>query len=63
MSKIVTVNLTDKSVIEEDYDINKIGHYGRGLAVYLIEKHVPSYADRLDPDNAIVMVPGLFVGN
>ena len=63
MSKIVTVNLTDKSVIQEDYAIEETGHYGRGLAVYLIEKYVPSYADRLDPDNAIVMVPGLFVGN
>ena len=62
MEKILVVDLTTKKVISQDYNVKSYGHYGRGLAVDLIRKIVPSEAGRYSPENAIVFVPGLFTG-
>ena len=36
--------------------------YGRGLVLYLFEKYLPDETGRFDPDNLIVIAPGLFAG-
>lgn len=62
MEKILVVDLTTKNVISQNYDVKSYGHYGRGLALDLIKKIVPSEAERYSPENAIAFVPGLFTG-
>ena len=62
MEKILVVDLTTKKVISQDYDVKNYGHYGRGLALDLIRKIVPSQAGRYSKENAIAFVPGLFTG-
>ena len=62
MEKILVVDLTTKNVISQNYDVKSYGHYGRGLALDLIKKIVPSEAGRYSPENAIAFVPGLFTG-
>lgn len=63
MSKIIIVNLTCGNIIEEDYNPAESLHYGRGLAMELLEKYTVSCKRRLDAENALVIVPGLFTGN
>lgn len=36
--------------------------YGRGLVLSLFEKYLPDETGRFDPDNLIVIAPGLFAG-
>lgn len=62
MEKILVVDLTTKKVISQNYGVKSYGHYGRGLALDLIKKIVPSGAGRYSPENAIAFVPGLFTG-
>ena len=63
MSKIIIVNLTQKAISEESYDPSETRHYGRGLAMELLERHTAACKRRLDEENALVIVPGLFAGN
>lgn len=63
MSKIVIVNLTQKTINEENYNYSEGGHYGRGLAMELLEKYTGSSKGRLHENNALVIAPGLFAGN
>lgn len=63
MSKIIIINLTCETIIEESYDPSEAVHYGRGLAMELLEKHAASCKGRLDAENALIIVPGLFTGN
>lgn len=62
MNKIYVVDLSNKSVEAIDYDVKAYKHYGRGLAVDLMEKYVAPQVDRYDSENAVVMAPGLFTG-
>ena len=62
MNKICIVDLSEKTVIWEDYKIGKDVPHSRSLAVELLAKHVPVTADRFDSDNAIVIAPGFFAG-
>ena len=62
MNKIIYINLTNGDIEQEIFDIEKNMEYGRGLAVYLIEKNVTDNVDRFDGENAIVMVPGICSG-
>ncbi|WMJ78743.1 MULTISPECIES: aldehyde ferredoxin oxidoreductase N-terminal domain-containing protein [unclassified Sedimentibacter] len=62
MSRICYVDLTDKSISYEEYNINEIKHHGRGLAAYLTNKHTAPLTDRFDDDNVIVFTVGLFTG-
>lgn len=59
MARILVVDLTQKSVTEEQAPI---GHYGRGLAAELIRRHSRQGCKRLERDNALVIVPGLLAG-
>ncbi|MBU3145782.1 aldehyde ferredoxin oxidoreductase N-terminal domain-containing protein [Clostridium sp. CF012] len=62
MKKIYTIDLSNNEISVEDYDLNSLGHYGRGLAAYLVQKNVKDNVGRYDEDNVIVIVPGLFTG-
>lgn len=62
MESIYIVDLSAGRVERRPYDPASDGEYGRGLAHRLLEEHVPPEADRLSPDNALVLVPGLFAG-
>jgi len=62
MSRICYVDLTNKEISYEEYNINEIKHHGRGLAAYLCSKHTAPSTDRFDEDNAIVFTIGLFTG-
>lgn len=59
MSRILIIDLTDKSIKEEAVPT---GHYGRGLAMELIRRHSKEGCERLSPDNTFVVVPGLLTG-
>lgn len=59
MSRIIAIDLTDKSITEESVPA---GHYGRGLAMELIRRHSREGCGRLSPDNALAVVPGLLTG-
>lgn len=61
--KIINIDLTDRSYYIEDYACETAGLYGRGLVLDLVRKNIPDEADRYSPENAIVLVPGLFAGN
>lgn len=63
MSKIIIINLTQKTINEESYNPSETRHYGRGLAMELLERHTRFCKSRLDEENALVIVPGLFTGN
>jgi len=62
LSRIVYVNLSDNTIKEEEYSLEKINHYGRGLAGYLMHQYVPPSTGRYSSDNCIVLVAGLFPG-
>lgn len=62
MSRICYVNLTNREISYEKYNINEIKHHGRGLATYLSNKHTTSFTDRFGEDNVIVFTIGLFTG-
>jgi len=62
MSKICYINLTNKEISYEDYNINEIKHHGRGLATYLSNKYTTPFTDRFEEDNVIVFTIGLFTG-
>lgn len=59
MSRILIIDLTDKSIKEEAVPT---GRYGRGLAMELIRRHSKEGCERLSPDNTFVVVPGLLTG-
>lgn len=60
MSKILVADLSKQS-ISRDKATDE--HYGRGLAVHLLKEHTPLECSRLSPDNAFIVVPGLFTGS
>lgn len=62
MEKIYSVDLSEGRVEQREYDIRREGFYGRGLALKLLADAAPLGADRCDPENALVFVPGLFAG-
>lgn len=62
MSRIVYVNLSDETIEEREHDLEKLYQYGRGLAGYLIQRHVPPCTGRHSQDNCIVLATGLFPG-
>ena len=59
MSRILIIDLTDKSITQ---DAVPTGGYGRGLAMELIRRHSKEGCERLSPDNTFVVVPGLLTG-
>lgn len=62
MDKIIYIDLSSEIIKEEEFDIKNVMEYGRGLASYLITKHVPCSVDRFDDENVIALVPGLCSG-
>ncbi len=62
MSRIVYVNLSDNTIEEKEYSLQKINHYGRGLAGYLMQQCVPPGTGRHSKENCIVLAAGLFPG-
>lgn len=62
MSRILYVNLSDQTIEGKEYDLEKINHYGRGLAGYLMRRHVPPCTGRYSRENCIVLAAGLFSG-
>ena len=62
MGRIVSVNLSDSTIEEKEYSLQKINHYGRGLAGYLMQQYVPPGTGRHSKENCIVLVAGLFPG-
>ncbi len=60
---IVTVDLTTGAISNKEISSGSRGLYGRGLALDLLKETVPEEAGRFSPGNAVVLVPGLFVGN
>lgn len=62
MEKILIADLSTNEVSYKDYDLKEKGHYGRGLAMNLIEENVPTSVSRYSKDNAIAFVPGLLTG-
>lgn len=63
MGKIVTINLSLGSVESREYNIKEEKHYGRGLAIKLLDSLVPKNCGRLDEKNALIFVPGYFTGS
>lgn len=61
--RILTLDLTRETSTYTEYSPQAERPYGRGLALELLKEHVPTGAGRFSPDNALVLVPGLFVGN
>lgn len=62
MEKILIADLATEEVVSSNYNLKEFDHYGRGLALSLIENIVPIDAGRYSPENAIVFIPGLFTG-
>jgi aldehyde:ferredoxin oxidoreductase len=62
LSRIVYVNLSDETIEEKEHDLEKLYQYGRGLAGYLIQRHVPPSTGRHSQENCIVLATGLFPG-
>jgi len=62
LSRIVYVNLSDETIEEKEYNLEKINHYGRGLAGYLTRQYVPPCTGRHSRENCIVLAAGLFPG-
>lgn len=60
MGKIVYIDLSNKHIYEKENDSKD---YGRGMIVKLIKEEVPNDTNRLDDENIIVLVPGLFSGS
>lgn len=61
--RILIVDLSDNNLMYLDYEYTDESAYGRRLVLDLLEKYVPDNADRYDPENAIVIAPGLYTGN
>lgn len=59
MGRIFYIDLTEEKITEKQ---NTAMDYGRGLAARIMEEEVPPNTDRLDKDNAIVLIPGLLSG-
>lgn len=62
METIYHVDLTHRQIRKEAYDIRSEKDYGRGLGLQLLRAYTPQRAGRTDPENALVLVPGLFAG-
>lgn len=56
---LTTGNLHTETISEADY---RLYPGGRGLAAYLLLRHLPRGADPLGPDNALVLATGLLTG-
>lgn len=63
MDRIIIVDLSEETILEEEYHFSKDVNYGRGLALELLKKHTKSKCKRLDEGNALVFVPGILTGN
>jgi aldehyde:ferredoxin oxidoreductase len=61
--KIMTADLDEETIAVREESFTAQSDYGRGLVLRLLAEHIPENADRLDPDNALVFVPGLFVNS
>lgn len=59
---VLHIDLTTEKCRKEPYEFKKGIPYGRGLAAKLIEEHTGLETDRYDPENVIVLTPGLLVG-
>lgn len=59
MGRLLYIDLTKKQIVEKE---NNSMDYGRGLIANIIKEEVPPNATRLDKENIIVLVPGLFSG-
>ena len=62
METIYVIDLSTGTIQSTGYDTAGEEAYGRGLAHRLLREHVPLRAGRFSPDNATVIVPGLFAG-
>lgn len=61
--KILVIDLSTSECSAVDYSpLLDSRIYGRGLVVSLFESYLPDETDRFDPDNLIVVAPGLFAG-
>jgi aldehyde:ferredoxin oxidoreductase len=59
LSKLLYIDLTKKQIIKKQ---NNFEDYGRGLIAKIIREEVSPNVNRLDDENVIVLVPGLFSG-
>lgn len=59
---VLHIDLTTEKCRKEPYEFKKGVPYGRGLAAKLIEDHTGLETDRYNPENVIVLTPGLLVG-
>lgn len=60
--KLIRVNMTEKSIKEEDVPsgIQMLG--GRGLTSTMINEEVAPTCDPLGPENKLIIAPGYFSG-
>lgn len=58
--RILLIDLTESRYEYIPYTERE--HFGRGLVLELFKRYLPDDADRYDPRNLIVIVPGLFSG-
>lgn len=61
--RIVVINLSDRTIETKEFEGNYHGVYGRGLVLELAQEFIPDEVGRYDSKNAIIIIPGLFVGN
>jgi aldehyde:ferredoxin oxidoreductase len=59
MPSILVANLSEGTIERTETDFSE---YGRGLAVRLLREYTPVSCQRLSPENAFVIAPGLLTG-
>ena len=60
--KLLKVNMTTQSIVEEDLAEEYQGLGGRGLTSVLINAEVPPACDPLGPENKLIFAPGTLSG-
>ena len=62
MNRIIYIDLSNKQAVSKPHDIKSLDDCGRALALSLLQESVPLAAGYLDPENALVITPGLLSG-
>jgi len=60
--KFIKIDMTTKSITEENVPELYIGLGGRGLTSIMINEEVPAQCDPLGPENKLIFAPGLLSG-
>lgn len=60
--KFIRINMTAKTVKEEDVPAQYMGLGGRGLTSIMINNEVPATTDPLGPENLLIFAPGMLSG-